>query len=75
MSYKAAIKVTGETGLSYNALRFATPEEATAYAKNLFSRWMLMTGFEVETSEDAVNYVWGNNGLTAVTATNPPISI
>jgi len=75
MSYKAAIKVGLGNERSYNSLRFATPEEATAYAKNLFSRWMLMTGFEVEPSEDAVNYVWENNVLTAIAVTNPPISV
>ena len=66
MSYKAGIKVTGETGLSYNALRFATPEETTAYAKDLFSRWMAMTGFEVVASEDAVNYKFVDGQLSSL---------
>jgi hypothetical protein len=66
MSYKAGIKVSGENGLSYNALRFTTPEEATAYAKNLRSRWMLMTGFEIETSEDAVNYKFVDGQLSSI---------
>jgi hypothetical protein len=66
MSLKVAVKVSGESKPSYNSLRFATASEATAYAENLFSRWMLMTGFEIEESEDSVNYSWTDGNLVAV---------
>lgn len=56
MSYKAAIIAVGESTPSYNGLRFATSDEANAYGKNLFSRWMGMKSFTVEESSDPVNY-------------------
>ena len=38
-----------------NALRFATREEAEAYARDLFSRWTLVKEFRVVESTDPVN--------------------
>lgn len=38
-----------------NALRFATKEEAEAYAKDLFSRWTAVKEYRVVESADPVN--------------------
>lgn len=66
-SFKVGVRVLGEEHhLSYNALRFATAEEAESYAKDLFSRWTMMVGYEIEPSDDPVNYRWTDQGLQAV---------
>lgn len=41
-----------------NALRFATLEEAQAYGRDLFGRWMGCRKWEAWESTDAVNYRW-----------------
>ena len=53
-SYKVAVKVRGEEGWSYNALRFPTKEEAEAHGQDLYSRWMLVEKWEVQESDDPV---------------------
>ena len=45
-------------GWNTNALRFATREEAEAYARDLYSRWTLCEGHCAQESEDEVNYAW-----------------
>lgn len=37
--YRAEVKVYGENHWATNALRFDTPEEAEAYARDLYARW------------------------------------
>lgn len=64
MSFKVGAKVGGE--LVFNGLRFQTREEGEAYGKDLFSRWTLTTGYEVQESEDAVNYRFTDKGLESV---------
>ena len=54
MTFKVAVKVRGESGWSYNALRFPTREEAEAYARNLASRWMGVEKWEIQESDDPV---------------------
>lgn len=54
-SYKVYAKVGSNDG-GYNAQRFATEKEANAAGKELMGRWMAMTGWRVEASEDEVNY-------------------
>jgi hypothetical protein len=66
MSYQVAVQVHGESGPSYNSIYLASEEEATAYAKNLYSRWMLMAGFTIETSKEPVNYQWVDGALKSV---------
>lgn len=46
-----------------NGLRFATKEEAEANAKDLMSRWMLVTDTRAAPSEDEPNYKWTDHGL------------
>jgi hypothetical protein len=46
-------------------VRFATPEEAEASARNLAARWFLVDDIRVDESDDEVNYAW-DNGLKEV---------
>ena len=55
---------------AYNALRFATCEEAGKYGRDLARRWTLVERIVVEESTDSVNYQWIDGvGLRDVTAT------
>lgn len=56
-SYKPAVKVAGNgDNWAYNALRFATHEEALQSARDLMGRWILVTDYDAHESEDPVNY-------------------
>ena len=66
MSWKTAVKVHGEPQWNYNSLRFATKEEAEAYGKDLFSRWMLVREWEAQESDDPVNYRFSSGVLEPV---------
>lgn len=62
MSYIPMIKGRGESRWTGNGLRFATPEEALAYASDLQGRWMGCEAGEAnrraEESSDAVTHAW-----------------
>lgn len=49
-----------------NALRFATREEAEISAKDLASRWLLVTDWRVVESTDPVNYAIKDGVMSAV---------
>lgn len=56
-SFKPAVEVAGEPGKYHtNNLAFATKEEAERNAKDLMSRWMLVTNWTVIESDQPVNY-------------------
>ena len=56
-SFKPAVEVVGEPGKFHtNNLAFATSEEAERSAKDLMSRWMLVTNWSVVESDQPVNY-------------------
>lgn len=66
-NWKPEVEVEGEW--SQNALVFATEPEALAYAKDLYNRWFLTTGFravKVDADTNPVNYRWTETGLEAV---------
>lgn len=63
MSYRPMVYVQGEW--AGNGVRFATPEEAEASARNLMARWFLVDDIRVDESEDEVNYAW-EDGLKEV---------
>lgn len=65
-SFKFAVKAVGESGFSYNAQRFATSDEASSAGRELMGRWMAMTGFEIQPSEDPVNYRFDNETYRCV---------
>lgn len=57
MSYKPAVEVINEPGKYHtNNLAFATSEEAERSARDLMSRWMLVTNWKVVESDQPVNY-------------------
>ena len=55
-SYKPEVFVQGEW--STNSLRFATEEEAAAYASDLYMRWTLTEKHRAVPSDDPVNCRW-----------------
>lgn len=60
-SFKVACDV-GEGKPCYNAQRWPTAAEAKRAGDDLFRRWMLMRGFEVEPSDDEPNYRFDDEG-------------
>jgi len=56
VSWKTAVKVFGEPQWNYNALRFATREEAEAYGADLASRWILVRDWEAQVDDEPPNY-------------------
>lgn len=50
-AYRVDVAVAGERTYASNGLRFDTEAEATAYARDLYSRWTLMVGFRVVPSD------------------------
>jgi len=54
MSWKPEVKVNGQW--SRNALVFATEEEATASAQDLFNRWLTTAGYRAVEVDEPVNY-------------------
>ncbi len=55
-SFKVGCKSKGDLTWAYNGLRFATKEEASAYGRDLYSRWMGLDKYEVHASSEPVNY-------------------
>ena len=71
-SYKVGCKTRGDSDWAYNALRFATREEAETYGADLFSRWTALREYEVHASEDAPNYQIKDGRLSEIRPpTNP----
>ena len=62
MSYKVGCKTSATEPWVYNALRFATAEEAETYGLDLFHRWLALETYEVHESDEPVNYAMGNDG-------------
>lgn len=66
MSWKPEVKVKGDPDWYPNALRFATEEEAEAYAVGLFYRWTLTTAYRVVECDDPITYAMVNGDLVPV---------
>lgn len=56
VSYRPMVCADRSGSFAGNALRFATPTEAESSARDLMSRWMLVTDIRVDPSQDPVNY-------------------
>jgi len=54
-SFKAEVIADSSGEWVANGLRFATRDEAEAYAKDLFSRWILVKEWRVVPSSDPVS--------------------
>lgn len=56
MSFKPEVSTDGGRTFHQNALAFATREEAETSARDLMSRWMLVTDWRVVESDQPVSY-------------------
>ena len=65
-SFAAYFKTKGDSTFATNELRFATKQEAEAYARNLFMRWLGASEWKVEPHTDAPNYVFANGRATPI---------
>ena len=66
MSFKPSVSTDGGATFNENALAFATHEEAEISAKDLMSRWMLVTDWRVVESDEPVNYTLVDGVLESV---------
>jgi len=66
MSFKVVVKVSGESKLSGNGLRFATENEANEYGSDLMSRWFAVELFQVQPSDDHVSHTFLNGKLKSI---------
>ena len=64
MPYKYGVELKGESKLSFNAVVFATEEEADLAGRELLSRWFAPIGYKVVHSEDEGNYEIVDNTIT-----------
>lgn len=55
MSFKPEVQTGSDPKWYDNSVRFATKEEAELSARDLMSRWMLVTNCRAVESEDPVN--------------------
>ena len=62
-NFKYGIQLPDQDHLSFNAVVFATAEEAEAGGRELLSRWFVPIGYEVVETEDKVNYRIVNNRI------------
>jgi hypothetical protein len=73
MSYIPEVKGVGEERWTGNGLRFATADEALAYANDLQSRWMGCKGGlehrRAAPSSDPVSHAWRNGRLVRIEET------
>jgi len=58
MSFKPEVIADKSGKWCGNQLRFATFEEARAYALDLAGRWFAVTDIRVTESDEPVNYQW-----------------
>lgn len=65
MSFKPEVSTDGGRTFHQNALAFATREEAEASARDLMSRWMLVTDWRAVESDQPVNYTLKDGVLEA----------
>jgi len=60
------VEISDGSDFNSNALRFATEEEAKAYADDLMSRWMAAKESRVVPSDEPVNRKWVNGKLEPI---------
>jgi hypothetical protein len=62
-NFKYGVQLPDQDHLSFNAVVFATAEEAEAGGRELLSRWFVPIAYEVVETEDEVNYHIVNNRI------------
>ena len=65
-NFRPMVNVSGREWAG-NALVFATREEAEDNARELMSRWMLVTDTRADETDDPVNYQWADRKLVRLT--------
>ena len=55
ISFKVGCKTAEDKNWAYNALRFATQDQAVEYGKDLYRRWTLLREWEVHPSDEEPN--------------------
>jgi hypothetical protein len=63
MSWKPEVIADNSGVWTGNALRFATKEEAEAYARDLYSRWTSVRETRAVEDKHRVNYRWDDGKL------------
>jgi hypothetical protein len=58
MSWKPEVQADSTGKWATNAVRFETKEEAEAYLKDLFSRWIAVRDTRIVECDDPVTYKW-----------------
>lgn len=66
MSFKPEVTTGSDPKFYDNALAFATRDEAEAYAKDLFNRWTLCTGWRATESDEPVSHTYANRVLKSL---------
>ena len=66
MSFKPEVIADSSGAWAGNALRFATPEEASAYATDLMMRWFAVRDTRVVECDEPVNYRYADHKLVQV---------
>lgn len=66
-NFKYGLQLPDQDHLSFNAVVFATSEEAEAGGRELLSRWFVPIGYEVVETEEEVNYCIVNNQIRSIT--------
>ena len=56
MSYKYGVHLPGQSNPSFNAVVYATRDEADAGGRELLSRWFMPTGYEVVETDEPATY-------------------
>lgn len=69
MSWKPAVQTSEPGVFNTNNLAFATEAEAYVSAQGLASRWLLVTDFRAQESDQPVNARIDSNGLTLLETT------
>ena len=62
-NFKYGVQLPDQAKLSFNAVVFATAEEAEAGGREPLSRWFVPIAYEVVETEDEVNYRVVNNRI------------
>jgi len=65
-NFKYGVQLPDQDHLSFNAVVFATAEEAETGGRELLSRWFVPISYKVVETEDEVNYRIVNNQIESI---------
>ena len=70
-NFKYGVQLPDQPKLSFNAVVFATAEEAETGGRELLSRWFVPIAYEVVETEDPVTYRVVDNQIRPLTTDLP----